>query len=133
MEHENIRSEISGLSFSLEQQNAVAAAGAADTQDIVEYAREQNLVEHEKTRLELAGRITRAEDYIRSLEQQIQRMEQVVKDGIAEFVRRAPTMNPREQQTLKEITNAKFSLWTALQVLLERLKVLHLQPKHFLY
>lgn len=123
MEHENTRVEVKRLSISFEEHQAIMAAKLAETQDIVDHAREQDMVEHKKTRFVMESEIAEIKGWIRSLKQQEPKVEQDVKDGIIEYAIRAPTSSPSELQNLKVITNAKFSLWTALQDLLEKLQV----------
>jgi len=122
-DHEATRAEIGRLSLSIEERENIAMIATSDTQAVIELAMDQNLVEHKKTRQEMQRLKDQAERQIEQLIEQIRRLKIDLEVSVKDMVSKMATASAREQQNLKEITNAKFNLWAALELMLEKLKV----------
>jgi hypothetical protein len=124
-DHELTRAEIGRLSLSVEERDNNLMIATIDTQDVVELAIDQNAIEHDKTRLEMQHLKEQAERQIEQLTEQIRQLKVDLEASVKEMVSKMATASAREQQNQKDITKAKFNLWVALELMLEKLKVWH--------
>ena len=117
------RAEIARLSLSADERDAKLLDAAAVNKAAVEFSIDQNVAEHDKTRQEMQRIKDQAERQMEQLTEQIRQLKIDLDASVKDMVARMPTASAREQQNLKEITNAKFNLWAALELMLEKLKV----------
>jgi ribosomal protein S15P/S13E len=122
-DHEATRAQVARLSLSAEERDAQIIIATATNGTAIELSLDQNLAEHKKTRQAMQVYKDQAERQIEQLTEQIRQLQIDLKASVKDMVSRMATASPREQQNLKEITNAKYNLWAALELMLEKLKV----------
>ena len=84
---------------------------------------DQNLAEHNKTREEMNRLKEEAERQVEVLTEEIRQLKIELEASVKTIVASLGKASQREEQKLKDISNAKFNLWVAKELILEKLKV----------
>jgi hypothetical protein len=98
-----------------------------DTRTAIETSIDQNVAEHNKTREEMNRLKEQAERQIEVLTEEIRQLKIELEASVKTIVASLGTASKKEEQKLKDISNAKFNLWVAKELILEKLKVSLLQ------
>lgn len=89
----------------------------------VETASEENRQQHEGTRVEMERVRLETEKQIRELREEIRLLKIEIEQSVQKVVASVGNASAREQQRLKEWSNAKFNLWVAKEIMLKKLLV----------
>jgi len=121
-EHETLRTRITELA----QQTEVRSEQILDVQTItklaVDLSLDQNLAEHNKTREEMRRLKEQAERQVKILTEEIRQLKIELEASVKSIVASIGSVTQKEQQKLKDVSNAKFNLWVAKELILEKLK-----------
>ncbi|KAF7676178.1 hypothetical protein GT037_005683 [Alternaria burnsii] len=121
-EHEKLSSQITKLSQQSGDQSDRALGAQIDTRTAIETSIDQNTVEHYKTREEMNRLKEQAERQIEVLTEEIRQLKIELEASVKTIVASLGTASKKEKQKLKDISNAKFNLWVAKELILEKLK-----------
>lgn len=122
-EHETLRTQITELSQQTEKQSGRALDAQAIVRTAIDLSIDQNLAEHNKTREEMKRLKEEAERQVEALTNEIRQLKIELEASVKRAVASMSTASKKEQQKLKETSNAKFNLWVAKELILEKLKV----------
>lgn len=89
----------------------------------VETASEVNRQQHETTRVEMDRLRIEAEKQARELREEIRLLKVEIEQSVQKVVASVGKVSAREQQRLKESSNAKFNLWVAKEIILKKILV----------
>ena len=121
-EHDALRSQIADLF----QQSCDRPSQLLDTQAItkivVYLSIDQNLAEHNKTRGEMNRLREQAERQVEVLTKEIRQLKIELEASVKSIVASIGIALKKEEQKLKDVSNAKFNLWVAKELILEELK-----------
>ncbi|CAN9452136.1 unnamed protein product [Alternaria sp. RS040] len=120
--HEKLSSQITELSQQSGDQSDRALGAQIDTRTAIETSIDQNTVEHNKTREEMNRLKEQAERQIEVLTEEIRQLKIELEASVKTIVASLGTASKKEEQKLKDISNAKFNLWVAKELILEKLK-----------
>ncbi|KAH7067247.1 hypothetical protein BKA63DRAFT_114623 [Paraphoma chrysanthemicola] len=122
IDHERLSNNISDLSEqSIDQCERLLDAQAINKM-AVELAFDRNMTEHEKTRQEMNRLKAEAERQVEVLMEEIRQLKLELEASVKTIVASMGTATKKESQKLKDISNAKFNLWVAKELILEKLK-----------
>ncbi|CAI9632192.1 unnamed protein product [Alternaria burnsii] len=121
-EHEKLSSQITELSQQSGDQSDRALGAQIDTRTAIEMSIDQNIAEHNKTREEMNRLKEQAERQIEVLTEEIRQLKIELEASVKTIVASLGTASKKEEQKLKAISNAKFNLWVAKELILEKLK-----------
>ncbi|KAH7084003.1 hypothetical protein FB567DRAFT_530403 [Paraphoma chrysanthemicola] len=122
IDHEQLSNNISDLSEqSIDQSDRILNAQAV-TKMAVELSIDHNMAEHEKTRQEMNRLKAEAERQVEVLTEEIRQLKLELEASVKTIVASMGTATKKESQKLKDISNAKFNLWVAKELILEKLK-----------
>jgi hypothetical protein len=122
-EHNKLSSQIIELSQQSGHQSDRVIGAQIDTRMAVEMSIDQNLAEHNKTREEMNRLKEQAERQVEVLTEEIRQLKIELEASVKSIVASLGTASKKEEQKLKDISNAKFNLWVAKELILEKLKV----------
>jgi hypothetical protein len=122
-EHGKLSSQITELSQQSGDQSDRALGAQIDTRTAIEMSIDQNVAEHNKTREEMNRLKEQAERQIEVLTEEIRQLKIELEASVKTIVASLGTASKKEEQKLKDISNAKFNLWVAKELILEKLKV----------
>jgi hypothetical protein len=89
----------------------------------VETASEENMKQHEATREEMERVRLETEKQVRELREEIRLLKIGIEQSVQKVVASVGKISAREQQQLRELSNAKFNLWVAKEIMLKKLLV----------
>jgi hypothetical protein len=89
----------------------------------IEISGDKNLAEHIKTREEMNRLREQAERQVEVLTDEIRQLKIELEASVKAIVASLGTASKKEEQKLKDISNAKYNLWVAKELILENLKV----------
>ncbi|CAN9128966.1 unnamed protein product [Alternaria alternata] len=121
-EHEKLSSQIIELSQQSGDQFDRALGAQIVTRTAIETSINQNIAEHNKTREEMNRLKEQAERQIEVLTEEIRQLKIELEASVKTIVASLGTASKKEEQKLKDISNAKFNLWVAKELILEKLK-----------
>ncbi|CAN9449980.1 unnamed protein product [Alternaria alternata] len=121
-EHEKLSSQITELSQQSGDQSDRVLGAHIDTRTAIETSIDQNVAEHNKTREEMNRLKEQAEIQIEVLSEEIRQLKIELEASVKTIVASLGTASKKEEQKLKDISNAKFNLWVAKELILEKLK-----------
>ncbi|CAN9432139.1 unnamed protein product [Alternaria alternata] len=121
-EHKKLSCQIIELSQQSGDQSDRALGAQIDTRTTIEMSIDQNAAEHNKTREEMNRLKEQAERQIDVLTEEIRQLKIELEASVKTIVASLGTASKKEEQKLKDISNAKFNLWVAKELILEKLK-----------
>jgi hypothetical protein len=122
-DHNRLCTQITDLSQKSCDQSAQVLDAQAITKMAVDLSIERNLTEHNKTREEMNRLEEEAERQVEVLTEEIRQLKIELENSVRTIVASMSTASKKETGRLKEISNAKFNLWVAKELILEKLKV----------
>lgn len=122
-EHLELTSRVTSLAQQTSDQSQHQLDAGAITKLAVDLSLERNLAEHERTRNEMKRLKEQAEKQVEVLTEEIRQLKIELEAGVKTIVASIGAASTREAESLKEISNAKFNLWVAKELILEKLKV----------
>jgi hypothetical protein len=121
-EHETLRSQMADLSQQSGDQSDRVLDAQAITRMAVDLSIDRNLAEHNKTREEMNRLKKQAERQVEALTEEIRQLKIELEANVKSIVASIGKASKKEEQKLKDASNAKFNLWVAKEVILENLK-----------
>lgn len=122
-DHERISANISDLVQHSSDQSERVLDAQAITKMAVELSIDRNVAEHNKTRQEMKRLKEEAERQVEVLTEEIRQLKIELEASVKTIVASMGTGSKKESQKLRAISNAKFNLWVAKELILEKLKV----------
>lgn len=122
-EHLELTSQVASLAQQTSDQSQDQLDAQAITRMAVDLSLERNLAEHERTRDEMKRLKEQAEKQVEAVTEEIRQLKLELEASVKTIVASIGTASTREAERLKEIRNAKFNLWVAKELILEKLKV----------
>lgn len=122
-DHERLSANISDLSQQSFDQSERVLDAQAITKMAVELSIDRNVAEHNKTRQEMNRLKEEAERQVEVLTEEIRQLKLELESSVKTIVASIGTASKKESQKLRDISNAKFNLWVAKELILEKLKV----------
>jgi hypothetical protein len=83
----------------------------------------QNLAEHQRTRDEMQRFKEQAETQVANLTEEIRQLKIELEASVKQLATSIGSVTKKKQRQMKEISNAKYALWVAKEIILEKLKV----------
>jgi hypothetical protein len=122
-DHITISSQLCDLSEQTDDQTGRVLDAQLVTKMALDLSIDQNLAEHNKTREEMNRLREEAERQVEVLTEEIRQLKIDLEASVKSIVASIGTASQKEAQKLKEVSNAKFNLWVAKELILEKLKV----------
>jgi len=106
----------------IQSREQVASIGI-NVASAVEKASEESKQQHEATRIEMERIRLEAEKQVSELREEIRLLKIEIEQSVQKVVAAVGKVSIKEQQRLKELSNAKFNLWVAKEIMLKKLLV----------
>lgn len=122
-EHDKLHIQIAEVSKQSDKHKHEILDSQSMTKTAIDLSMEQNMAEHNRTREEMKRLKEEAERQVEVLTEEIRQLKIDLENSVKTIVSSIGTVSHREQQKLKDASNAKFNMWVAKELILEKLKV----------
>jgi hypothetical protein len=125
--HDETRTQINEAASSLQNSHVqtrqeLATVGSGVSRSVM-LASDINVVQHEATRAEITRIRDEAERQVSQLREEIRLLKIEIEESIKTVVASVGNVSTREERRLRELSNAKFNVWVAKEVILKKLLV----------
>ncbi|KAF2650978.1 ankyrin [Lophiostoma macrostomum CBS 122681] len=117
-----LRQQVNSLSVQTDQSSREVLDAQAHANAAAESWMSRNLAEHQRTRDEMQRFKDEAETQVITLTEEIRLLKIELEASVKHIAATIGTVSKKKQREMKEISNAKFALWVAKEIILEKLK-----------